>query len=263
MSALQGTVGNLLLYIALVAAGAIVGGRVRWSEKGTFWLSKLQFVSLMILIVTLGVKLGADDQVIASLGYYLPVKVKGLTWGTHLNLFYRAYSNSSTSFMYQNDMNGDNLANDLIYIPANDNEIQFKTEEDRAAFWKFVEQDDYLRTHKGEYAEAYMGRSPWNHSIDLRLAEDFSFRVGKTIQKFQASVDVINFGNLLNSHWGVPKINTACAGRILKYEGRDAMNRPVYSVPKFAGSYPTQTYESSMSYGNCWSLQIGLKYFFN
>lgn len=68
MSTLQGTVGNLLLYIALVAAGAIVGGRVRWSEKGTFWLSKLQFVSLMILIVTLGVKLGADDQVIASLG---------------------------------------------------------------------------------------------------------------------------------------------------------------------------------------------------
>ena len=166
--------------------------------------------------------------------------------------------------MYTNDMNGDKLSNDLMYIPANDNEIQFKSEEDRVAFWKFVEQDDYLSSHKGEYAEAYAGRAPWLHRVDLRLAEDFSFRIGKTVQKFQASVDIINFGNMLNSHWGVPKSDAVCNnGRILKYEGVDAQNTPIFSMYKVNGKYPTKTYDTYMSYSNCWSLQVGLKYFFN
>lgn len=204
------------------------------------------------------------DQVTASVGYYLPVKVKGLTWGTHINLFYKGYSYTGTSFMYANDMNGDKLANDLMYIPANDNEIQFKSEADRTAFWKFVEQDDYLRTHKGKYAEAYAGRAPWLHRIDLRLAEDFEVKVAGTKQKFQASVDIINFGNMLNSHWGVPKNdNVSNNGRILKYEGVDAQNTPIFSMYKVNGKYPTKTYGSYESYTNCWSLQVGLKYFFN
>ena len=204
------------------------------------------------------------DQITASLGYYLPVKVGGMTWGTHLNLFYKAYSYTGTSFLYTSDVNGDKLNYDLMYIPANDNEIKFKTEEDRVAFWNFVEQDDYLRTHKGQYAEAYCGRAPWLHRIDLRLAEDFAIKVGKTTQKFQASVDIINFGNMLNSHWGIPKNDNACNnGRILQLEGFDAQNTPIYSMYKVNGKYPTQSYDTYMSYNNCWSLQIGLKYFFN
>ncbi len=205
------------------------------------------------------------DQITASIGYYLPIKVKGLTWGTHLNLFYKGYSYTGTTFMYTNDMNGDGLSCDLMYIPANDNEIQFKTEADRAAFWRFVEQDDYLRTHKGEYAEPYCGRGPWLHRFDLRIAEDFAVRVGKTTQKFQASLDIINFGNLLNSHWGVPENSSVSNnGRILKYEGMDGQKRPIFSMWKDSnGKYPTRTYDTYMSYTNCWSLQVGLKYFFN
>lgn len=224
------------------------------------------------------------DQVTASVGYYIPVKVKGLTWGTHINLFYKGYNTSynsttksyesGTTFMYSNDMNGDNLAFDLMYIPANDNEIQLgkldskgnfiEDQEMRAAFWAFVEQDDYLRSHKGEYAETFSGRAPWRHRFDLRVAEDFSFRIGKTVQKFQASVDILNVGNLLNSHWGNTMSSDVCNnGRILKYEGRDAQNKPVYSMNKVNGKYPTQTYDTNMFYSNCWSLQIGLKYFFN
>ncbi|MBR1448391.1 MAG: TonB-dependent receptor [Prevotella sp.] len=204
------------------------------------------------------------DQVTASVGYYLPVKVKGLTWGTHLNLFYKGYSYTGTSFMYSNDMNGDGLQYDLIYIPANDSEIKFKTEADRVAFWQFVEQDDYLRTHKGQYAEAYCGRAPWLHRFDLRVAEDFEVKVAGTKQKFQASLDILNFGNLLNSHWGIPK-NDAVSnyGKILKYEGVDAQNTPIFSMYKVNGKYPTKTYDTVMSYSNCWSMQIGLKYFFN
>ncbi|WP_288286350.1 TonB-dependent receptor [uncultured Prevotella sp.] len=205
------------------------------------------------------------DQVIASANYYIPAKLgSSFLLGTHIGLFYKAYSAGNLSYTYSNDMNGDGVSLDLMYIPANDNEIQFKSEADRVAFWRFVEQDDYLSSHKGQYAEAYAARAPWLHRIDLHLAEDFQLTIGKTKHKLQASLDLINLGNLINSEWGVPKIAQVCNyGQILKYEGVDATNTPIFSMNKVNGKYPTQTWDTSMSYSNCWKMQIGLKYFFN
>ena len=111
------------------------------------------------------------DKVIGSLSYYVPFTNNKVTNGLHFNLFYTGYSPNSTSFAYTNDMNGDNSAYDLMYIPRNDSEIQFVSEADRAAFWNFVEQDKYLSSHKGQYAEAYGGRAPWVHRVDFRIAQ--------------------------------------------------------------------------------------------
>ena len=62
------TLSNLAVYIALVVVGAFIGSRKAVRCRPLVWVSKLQFVALMILIVTLGVNLGANDEVIASLG---------------------------------------------------------------------------------------------------------------------------------------------------------------------------------------------------
>ncbi|MBQ6209901.1 MAG: carboxypeptidase regulatory-like domain-containing protein [Prevotella sp.] len=214
------------------------------------------------------------NKVIASVNYYIPFRHKGLLRGTHLNLFYTGYKYGSYSFCYTNDMNGDGLSNDLMYIPANDNEIQIGSIDadgnfvndatQRAAFWAFVNQDSYLKNHKGEYAEAYAARAPWVHQFDLRIAEDFAFRIGATTHKFQASLDFLNVGNLINSGWGIPKTNTVSNGnRILTYNGVDNNNVPVFSMYKVNGAYPTETYATNMDWSNCWKLQVGIKYFFN
>lgn len=63
-----GTLSSLLLYIGLVAVGAFIGSRPAVQSRDLPLVSKLQFVALMILITTLGVKLGANDEVISSLG---------------------------------------------------------------------------------------------------------------------------------------------------------------------------------------------------
>jgi hypothetical protein len=47
------------------------------------------------------------------------------------------------------------MFNDLIYIPKTKDEIQWATPEGGNRFWAFLEQDDYLKNHKGEYAGAY------------------------------------------------------------------------------------------------------------
>ncbi|MEG1395742.1 MAG: lysine exporter LysO family protein [Oscillospiraceae bacterium] len=62
------TLMNLGIYILLVAAGAVIGSRKAVRSRELKWLSKLQFIALMILIVSLGVNLGAKDEIIASLG---------------------------------------------------------------------------------------------------------------------------------------------------------------------------------------------------
>ena len=62
------TLTNLAIYIALVIFGAFLGSRKALRSRPLVWVGKLQFVALMILIVTLGVNLGANDEVVSSLG---------------------------------------------------------------------------------------------------------------------------------------------------------------------------------------------------
>ena len=162
-------------------------------------------------------------------------------------------------------MNGDGINNDLMYIPKDDSEIQFVSDADRTAFWNFVNQDSYLSSHKGEYAEAYAGRAPWVHRFDFRIAQDFTIKAGKSKNTLQISLDFMNVGNMLNHAWGVTKTNTVSnGGRILTYEGVDANNRPTFSMWKDGnGNYPTETYSLNRNYNECWSFQVGVRYIFN
>ena len=204
------------------------------------------------------------DKVIAAVNYNLPFRHKGLLRKTSLPLFYSGYSASGYSFAYTNDMNGDGINNDMMYIPKDDSEIKFKNEADRTAFWNFVDQDSYLKNHKGEYAEAYAARAPWVHRFDLRITEDFSFKAGKTEHHFQLSLDFMNIGNMINSKWGVMKNASSSNGcRILKYEGMDDNKTPIFSMYKINGEYPTETYSYNRIYTECWKMQVGIRYIFN
>ncbi len=202
------------------------------------------------------------SKAIASVSYRIPYANNHMA--TTINLFYSGYSAGGYSFTYSNDMNGDGYATDLIYIPSEKGEIKFVSSADEDAFFKFIEQDKYLKSHKGEYAEAYAARAPWVHTFDLRLAQDFSIRAGSTAHTLQFTLDFLNFGNLLNSEWGVDKnMFKANNGQILKYEGKDASNVPGFSMVKNSdGNYLSESYSTYYNYNQCWQLQVGLRYFF-
>jgi len=209
------------------------------------------------------------DKIMANISYFIPFNVfhgKGL----HINAYYTASSSNGNSFTYSNDMNGDGIANDLIYIPASQDEIKFKTQEDAAAFWTFVNNDKYLSSHKGQYAEAYSARAPWVHRVDLRISEDFCFKIGNTTHNFQLSASIDNLTNLINSNWGVQKLSCYQTSpevksiAPLKYEGLDASGVPTFSMNKVDKAYPTENYtKSNKVKGECWVILFGLKYFFN
>jgi hypothetical protein len=219
------------------------------------------------------------DQLIGSLSYRLPYLNNAMA--STFSLFYRGYSPNSNSFIYSNDINGDALSSDLIYIPKNPGEIKFvditRTEQDGTitvlhtaqqqsdAFFAFIEQDSYLKKHKGQYAEAYVARAPMVHKFDFRFLQDFRVKAGKTVNTLQFSVDVLNVGNILKSTWGVNKTMQALNnGQILRVaEKGDANNAPSFTMATIQNVLPTKSYDTYLNYNQCWSLQIGLRYIFN
>jgi hypothetical protein len=202
------------------------------------------------------------DKVIASVSYRIPYLNDHMA--SAFSVFFTGTTPYGNSFIYSNDMNGDGVTNDLIYIPKERGEISFVTGADENAFFDFIEQDKYLSKHKGEYAEAYAARAPWVNRIDFRFVQDFSIKAGSTTNTLQLSLDLLNAGNLLNSNWGVYK-NMAASnyGAILSYEGHDAGNVPSFSMEQVDGAYPTETYSTYLNINQCWRLQLGLRYIFN
>lgn len=196
------------------------------------------------------------DRIIASVSY---------TWKKHdhFSLFYQGYSPAGYSYFYQGDLNGDGISNDLMYIPRNDNEIKFSSDADREAYWKYANQDSYLKNHKGEYAEAYSARAPWVHRFDFEWRHDFTLRTGSINHKLELSAAIANIGNLFNSKWGVEKnMANSGNGQILKVD-RIENGQPIFSMRKVNGEYPTQTWSFNKVYDQCWRMQIGVKYYFN
>ncbi|MEE4175956.1 MAG: carboxypeptidase regulatory-like domain-containing protein [Bacteroides sp.] len=202
------------------------------------------------------------SRAIGSLSYRIPYLNDHMA--TTINLFYSGYSPYGYSFTYENDMNGDGYATDLIYIPSEKGEVQFISQADEDAFFAFVEQDKYLSNHKGEYAEAYAARAPWTHRFDLRVAQDFSVNVAGRKNTLQFSLDLLNFGNLLNNTWGVNKnMFSANNGQILVYEGVDEGNVPIFSMAKDSDeNFLTESYSTYYNYNQAWRLQLSLRYIF-
>ncbi len=203
-------------------------------------------------------------KAIASVSYKAPWFSNELHSATLFNVFYSGYSPNGYSFTYSNDMNGDGIGNDLIYIPSKKGEVKFVSQADEDAFFKFMDQDKYLRNNKGNYAESYAARAPWVHRFDIRVAREYYIQVAGRTNTLQFSLDLLNAGNLLNSKWGVEKnMFQAKNGQILKYEGVDGNNTPSFSMEKDnSGAYLTDSYSTYYNFNQTWRLQLGVRYSF-
>ena len=187
----------------------------------------------------------------------------------HYSLFYEAWRGGyNYSYMYSNDLNGDNYNYDAIYIPTEaeykDGQVRFASADDANRFFAYAKKDKYLSKHMGQYAEAYSVYSPWVHRLDLHYSHDFVVRVGNTKNTLQLNFDIHNLLNLFNSNWGVSKwMNPDLkSGRILKVESIAADGIPVIStIP--AVTPDVEIWKYNVGIGQVWSAQIGLKYLFN
>ena len=198
------------------------------------------------------------DRVVASLSYEDKCN-------NRISLIYEAWRGGyNYTYMYADDLNGDNYNYDVMYIPRDDSEIRFASEDDRVRYWQFAEQDKYLSKHKGEYAEGYSVYSPWVHRLDVSFSHDFKVKTGKSTNTLQLNVDFKNVLNIFNSSWGVSKVMNPAfnEGRILSVERIDPDGVPVFSTIN-AVQPGVDTWYYNHDLGQCWYFQVGIKYMFN
>jgi hypothetical protein len=180
-------------------------------------------------------------------------------WGTTLSTFFEYAQGGRFNYTYGGDINGDgsNL-NDLIYIPtANEiGQMQFANATDAAALEAYIQQDDYLSERRGKYAERYGAIAPWRGRWDVKFLQDLNIKISEDkTNTIQFSIDILNFGNLLNSDWGVIQQpnNVQPIGVSV-----DGTGTPTYSF----NANQTKTFGYDSSLASRWQAQVGLRYIF-
>jgi hypothetical protein len=189
-------------------------------------------------------------------------------YATTISMFGNWSSGNRFAYVYGGDINNDGTAtNDLMYVPQN-SEIDIMSFEpltdvngivqseaaQRTAFKSFIEQDNYLKSRRGTYTEKYGAESPWFSQIDLRILQDFNFKLMNKTNTVQVSLDVINIGNLISSDWGVRK-----------YASASGYFQPISYLG--SGNYQfdpslTETFIASPDLFSRWQMQFGLRYIF-
>ena len=161
----------------------------------------------------------SPNRVIANVSYRIQ---EGKHFATTIGLFYEGYNHcyvgsySYTRYSYTFGVRSGNYVNDvtnvsgsqnLMYIPTDAQlaNMPFSSEENKAAFKQFIENDPYLSTHRGQYSERGANVAPWQNRINFKVAQDFIMDIAGKPTTLQIGVDINNVANLLNSNWGLCK----------------------------------------------------------
>jgi hypothetical protein len=190
---------------------------------------------------------------------------------TTISAFWEMRNSANTSYTFAGDLNSDGgTSNDLIYIPRDQSEMNFSAftgaraytaAEQAAAFEAYIQQDPYLRKHRGEYAQRGAVFLPMVRRVDLSIMQDVFANISGRRNAFQLRLDIQNLGNLLNSDWGVGK--RLIRNQILTNPGTDAQGRPTYRLALVGSEFVTQSFESTTTLSDVYSLMISLRYTFN
>jgi hypothetical protein len=189
---------------------------------------------------------------------------------TTLSVYYNGQSGEPFSYTTNGDVNGDGaFGNDLIYIPRHKNEIllvPLSASDTRTPdqIWSdlnnFIMRDDYLSTHRGQYAARNAARSPWESRFDVRLMHEFFREINGHKHTIQFSLDIENFANLLDQDFGRDYFVLNNSYNLLSLQGFEGPNntgRPVYS---FDNSRKEAWQVSNFT--SVWRMQFGVRYIF-
>ncbi|WP_432713776.1 TonB-dependent receptor [Pedobacter sp.] len=213
------------------------------------------------------------DRVIASVSYRKEY-LKNLA--TTISMFYEGGVQGRYSYYYSSDFNRDGQTNDLIYVPKDKSEIDFvpltvgtKTytaAEQSDIFDNYINGDKYLSKHRGEYAERNGATTPWRNQVDFKLVQEVFRNIGGKKNSFQFTMDVFNFGNLLNKDWGTlqyvrnmgiltpANVSSLVAGGTTK---------PTFRMATSNGDIVRDSFGTTQTISSTYYMQFGVRYNFN
>ncbi len=210
----------------------------------------------------------SPHRILVSLSYR---KEYGRHFASNVGLFYEtfrhgyigSYSYSRYSYTmyeqsgsYQNAVTGDRGAQNLLYIPTREqlDQMPFTSDANREEYWAFINNDDYLSKHIGEYSTRGGAVMPWQHVLNFKFAQDFFVNVKGKRNTISVGIDINNVANLLNRNWGnVKRMNSSSVLRLEKNAdtGQDAYTFIAPKWSKYANTAST------------WSAMFSVRYTFN
>jgi hypothetical protein len=227
-----------------------------------------------------------NTPVLGTAGYVLPDRLSAaITYrkeyfkhlGTTISLFYNGSIDGRFTYAYSGDFNRDGVSgNDLIYIPKDPTEITFSSftypngvtyspQQQSDLFFKYIDQDKYLRAHKGQYAERNGAQLPWRNQVDVKFMQDLFTSIGKNRNTFQFTLDIFNFGNLLNAGWG--KVKTINASSVLVPTNQASLVpggtvKPTFRLQTDRNGPVINTFRDNVSIISTYYMQFGIRYIF-
>ena len=185
----------------------------------------------------------------------------GEKFPTTIAAFFEYAKGGRFNYTYTGNLNGDSSFqnNDLLYIPESSEvlQMQFEGPGQAEAFETYILQDDYLSENRGQYMDRYGALATWRGKWDVKILQDFNIQISEEkVNTIQLSVDILNFGNLINSDWGVVQQPNNLSP--ISISSIDANNVPTY---KFDTNL-TETFGYDSSLNSRWKAQIGLRYTF-
>ncbi|HEX6847973.1 MAG TPA: TonB-dependent receptor [Chitinophagaceae bacterium] len=138
-------------------------------------------------------------------------------FATTVSLVLNSQSGQPFSYVYNGSIVGDRArgeTNDLIYIPTASevqsmifltntvNGVAYSQAEQRTLFENYIQGNEYLNKHRGQFSERNGDRLPWQTLLDLKIQQDFNIKLSRKTYTFQISYDVYNFTNMLSKKWG-------------------------------------------------------------
>ena len=223
------------------------------------------------------------NRLVGVIGYRIEYG-KGLGGATSINLGYIGEQASPFTYTYSGDMNGDRISgNDLLYVPNSASELTFAPlvvsstinnvtttrtytqDEQRAAFDAYINQDKYLRSRRGQYAQRNESTLPMLHRLDLSISQDIYIKIAGKKNTFQFRADILNFTNMVNKDWGLSQ--RATNPNVLAYSNTTAANVPIYTLatqtdPNGNRYLIKDTFQKNSSTSDVWQAQFTLRYIF-
>lgn len=240
---------------------------------------------------------GPNDQILHPSAFATPHRlVANLSYrveyanslATTVGVFYNGAHQGRFSYVYYSDINRDGINNDLIYLPKDlgtlnfvdrpnaDGTVAYTAAEQREALQAFVNENG-LSKYQGKYLPRNGFLMPWLNRFDVRVLQDIYKNIGPRRHTLQLSLDLENFGNLLNKNWGIAsRLNN---GQLLygnhvvpgtNSQGQPVLNTsttPATGIPTFNmnvidGALPVTPFQNVSSLSTTWRMQIGVRYIF-
>jgi hypothetical protein len=193
-------------------------------------------------------------------------------WGnTSISMFWESRTLSNNSYVFAADSNGDGANGDLIYIPRDRSEMNFQTftannitftaDQQAEAFEAYIAQDKYLSQHRGEYAQRGAVFLPLLHKMDLSVTQDVFKNIKGHRNAGQFRIDIQNFGNMLNSNWGVGQ--RLIRNQLLTNPAADTSGRLGYRMAVVNNQLLRTSFESTSGILDVYQFMLSFRYSFN